>query len=281
MVNRIVSAAVLALLAVPSIGLAQERAILTLRSGETLRGELMDLSGAGFTVKVNGTERQIPTNDVAVIDFGSATMRDADWEKIPRGRPMVMLRNGDNVFGRLVDIGGSSPLRMTITTPSGDRDIPSNEIARVILARPSNVPAGPDPGNSGNSSNSSLAPATGGGLLVSPKQAWTATGISVKKDELLSFNANGEIQLSADVNDVATPFGSKSGRKAPRSPLPNVLAGALIGRIGNTGQPFAIGSGVTIKMPGEGYLFLGVNDDGFADNLGEFRVDIGRRSNRR
>jgi hypothetical protein len=275
MFNRIVLAAALALLALPSIGRAQERATLTLRSGETLRGELMDLSGAGFTVKVNGSERQIPANDVAVIDFGAGTMRDADWEKIPRGRPVVMLRNGDNVFGRLVDIGGSSPLRMTIKTASGDRDIPSNEIARVILARPSNVPAASDSGNSAN-----LAPATGNGLLVSPKQAWTATGIAVKKDEMVSFNANGEIRLSADSNDVATPFGSKSGRKAPRSPLPNVLAGALIGRINSTGQPFAIGSGVTIKMPADGYLFLGVNDDGFEDNGGEFRVDIGRRSRR-
>jgi hypothetical protein len=280
MFNRIVLAAALALLAIPSISLAQERAILTLRSGETLRGELMDLSNAGFTVKVNGTERQIPANDVAVIDFGAAALRDADWEKIPRGRPVVMLKNGENVFGRLVDIGGSSPLRMTIATASGDRNIPSNEIARVVLARPSNVPAGSDSGNSGNSPNSGLAPATGSGLQVSPKQAWTATGISVKKDELVSFNANGEIQLSADGNDVATPFGSKSGRKAAHSPLPNVLAGALIGRIGSTGQPFAIGSGVTIKMPADGYLFLGVNDDGFADNAGEFRVDIGRRTRR-
>jgi hypothetical protein len=277
MFNRIVLAAALALLAIPSFSRAQERAILTLRSGETIRGELMDLSGVGFTVKVNGTDRQIPANDVAVIDFGAGTMRDADWEKVPRGRQMVMLKNGENVFGQLVDIGGSSPLRMTIKTRSGDRDISSNEIARVILARPSNVPAGSD---SANPPNSALAPATGSGLLVSPKQAWTATGISVKKDELLSFNANGEIQLSADANDVATPFGSKSGRKAARSPLPNVLAGALIGRIGNAGQPFAIGSGVTIKMPAEGYLFLGVNDDGFADNVGEFRVDIGRRARR-
>ena len=277
MFNRIVLAAAVALLAIPSFSRAQERAILTLRSGETIRGELMDLSGVGFTVKVNGTDRQIPANDVAVIDFGAGTMRDADWEKVPRGRQMVMLKNGENVFGQLVDIGGSSPLRMTIKTRSGDRDISSNEIARVILARPSNVPAGSD---SGNPPNSALAPATGSGLLVSPKQAWTATGISVKKDELMSFNANGEIQLSADANDVATPFGSKSGRKAPRSPLPNVLAGALIGRIGNAGQPFAIGSGVTIKMPAEGYLFLGVNDDGFADNVGEFRVDIGRRARR-
>ena len=278
MFNRMILAGVLALLAIPTISRAQERATLTLRSGETIRCELMDLGGAGFTVKVNGTERQIPTNDVAVIDFGAATMRDADWEKIPRGRPVVMLKNGENVLGRLVDIGGSSPLRMTIATTSGNRDIPSNEIARVILARPSNVPAGSD---SGNSSNSALAPATGSGIRVSPKQAWTATGLSVKKDEMLSFNANGEIQLSGDSNDVATAFGSKSGRKAAHSPLPNVLAGALIGRIGSTGQPCAIGSGVTIKMPADGYLFLGVNDDGFEDNLGEFRVDIGRRSNRR
>ena len=280
MFNRIVLAAALALLVIPSTSRAQERAVLTLRSGEKLAVELMDLSGAGFTVKVNGAERQIPANDVAVIEFGGATMRDGEWEKIPRGRPVVMLRNGDTVVGRLVDIGGSSPLRMTIKTASGDRDIPSNEITRVILARPSNVPAGSDTGNSGNSSTSGLAPATGNGLLVSPKQAWTATGMSVKKDEILSFNANGEIQLSADSNDVATPFGSKTGRKAPRSPLPNVLAGALIGRINNNGQPFAIGSGVNIKMPADGYLFLGVNDDGFADNAGEFRVDIGRRSRR-
>ena len=277
MFNRMILAGVLALLAIPTISRAQERATLTLRSGETIRCELMDLGGAGFTVKVNGTERQIPANDVAVIDFGTGTMRDADWDKIPRGRPVVMLRNGDTVVGRLVDIGGSSPLRMTIKTASGDRDIPSNEIARVILARPSNVPGSSD---APNPPASGLAPATGNGILVSPKQPWTATGISVKKDEVLSFNANGEIQLSADANDVATPFGSKSGRKAPHSPLPNVLAGALIGRINSNGQPFAIGSGVSIKMPADGYLFLGVNDDGFTDNLGEFRVDIGRRSRR-
>src|SRR5262249_54201626 len=113
-----------------------------------------------------------------------------------------------------------------------------------------------------------------------PKQRWTATGITVKKDQSLSFNASGEVQLSGDPNDVATPFGSKTGRKAANSPLPNVLAGALIGRIAN-GQPFAIGSGVTIRMPDDGQLFLGVNDDGLDDNRGEFRVDIGRGNTRR
>jgi hypothetical protein len=79
---------------------------------------------------------------------------------------------------------------------------------------------------------------------------------------------------------VATAFGSKSGRKATSAPLPNVLAGALIGRIGTSGQPFAIGSGVSVPMPAAGQLFLGINDDGFADNQGELRVDITRASRR-
>ncbi len=264
----------------PAIAQAQESATLTLRSGEKINGELMDMSGVGFTVKVNGAERHIATNDVAVIDLGGGSMSDADWAKIPGGRPTVMLKSGEVVNGQLVDIGGSSPLRMTIRSRNGDRDLASNEISHIILARPSNAPA--STATSGDSSsNANLAPATGGGILVSPRQAWTSTGVVVKKDQSLSFNANGEVQLSGDANDVATPFGSKSGRKAPNSPLPNVLAGALIGRVGANGQPFAIGSGVTIKMPADGQLFLGVNDDGFDDNRGEFRVDIGRTNTRR
>jgi hypothetical protein len=43
----------------PAIARRQESATLTLRSGEKLGGELMDMSGVGFTVKVNGTERHI------------------------------------------------------------------------------------------------------------------------------------------------------------------------------------------------------------------------------
>jgi hypothetical protein len=278
MFKRTILALSVVALTFPAIALAQESATLTLRSGEKLGGELMDLSGVGFTVKVNGTERHIPTNDVAVIDFGGSSMSDADWAKVPEGRPMVILRSGEVVNGRLVDIGGSSPLRMTIRGRSGDRDLASNEIGHVILARPSNAPAA----SSGTSStDANLAPATGSGIVVSARQGWTSTGMTVKRNDTLSFNASGEVQLSGDANDVATPFGSKSGRKATNAPLPGALAGALIGRIGSNGQPFAIGSGVSIKMPGDGQLFLGVNDDGFDDNRGEFRVDVGRTNTRR
>ncbi len=142
-----------------------------------------------------------------------------------------------------------------------------------MLARPSNAVA-----TSGSSAN--LQAPTGSGISVNPKQPWTATGLTVRKGETLNFNATGEIQLSGDSNDIATAFGAKSGRKATNSPLPNVLAGALIGRVGTNGQPFPIGSGVPVTMPAAGQLFLGINDDGFEDNQGELRVDVTRQNRR-
>jgi PA-IL-like protein len=259
----------LGILALPLSALAQESATLTLRSGEKITGQLQDLGGVGFTVQVNGAQRQIPQNDVSVIDFGGSSMSDADWAKVPEGEQRVILKSGEAINGQLADISGSSPLKMTVRTSSGDREISSSEISHIVLSRPST-------GVATSGSNANLAQATGNGISVSPKQAWTSTGITVRKGEVLTINASGEVQLSTDANDVATPFGSKSGRKATNAPLPNVLAGALIGRIGTNGEPFAIGSGVSVPMPAAGQLFLGVNDDGFGDNQGEFRVDITR-----
>jgi hypothetical protein len=279
MFKRTILALSVVALTVPAIARAQESATITMRSGDKVSGELMDLGGVGFTVKVNGAERQIPANDVAVIDFGGSSMSDADWAKIPGSRPSVILRSGEVIPGRLTDIGGSSPLRLTISGRSGNRDVSSSEVSHIVLTRPANAPAASS--GSSDSTNANLASATGSGIVVSARQGWTATGMTVRRNDSYSINANGEVQLSGDANDIATPFGSKSGRKAANAPLPNALAGALIGRIGPNGQPFAIGSGVTIRMPGDGQLFLGINDDGFDDNRGEFRVDISRANARR
>ena len=46
------------------------------------------------------------------------------------------------------------------------------------------------------------------------------------------------------------------------------MAGALIGKVGNS-APFLIGSNTQpILMPANGRLMLGINDDGFGDNTG-------------
>jgi len=51
----------------------------------------------------------------------------------------------------------------------------------------------------------------------------------------------------------------------------------LIGRVGMTGKPFAIGSTrAPLVMPKSGELFLGINDFVFGDNAGAFTVTIAR-----
>ena len=97
---------------------------------------LVDMGGSGFTVRVNGQERQIPANDVAVIDFaGGGDLTDADWARVGSGQA-VWLRNGQTVDGQLYDIGGTSPLRVTVKTSGGEQNINSSEISRIVLARP-------------------------------------------------------------------------------------------------------------------------------------------------
>jgi hypothetical protein len=252
---------------VGGIAQAQENATLVLRSGERVTGQLVDLGGVGYTVRVNGQDRQIPQNDVAAIDFtGGGTISASDWAKF-NGTSQVVLKSGQTIDGQLYDIGGTTPLKLTIKTGSGDREISSSEVARILIAKPSNAVA---------TSGSSTPSASGGNTItVSAQQAWTSTGITVRKGDRLTFSTTGEVQLSADPNDKATAAGSVNGRNAQRSALPTQLAGALIGKIG-TGQPFGIGNQTSIVAPASGQLFLGVNDDAYGDNQGSFQVTISK-----
>ena len=276
MFKRTIFALTVAAAAYGSTLLAQESATLTLRSGERISAQLVDHGAAGFLIKVNGQDRTIATGDVAVIDFTGGTMSTADWSKVTGGQHVIWLRNGETVTGTFYDIGGTTPLRITVKTSAGDRDLSSAEVARIALSH-TDAAAAAVAGTTGATTN--LTPASGGGIVVSSKQAWTSTGITVRRGEVWNFNTTGEIQLSADNNDIAGSAGSKSGRYAANSPLPRSFAGALIGRIGN-GTPFAIGNQGTITMPAAGQLFLGINDDGFEDNVGEFRVELTRVSRR-
>jgi hypothetical protein len=262
--RTVISAFCAAAILVTGAAYAQDSATLTLRSGEKVSGQLVDLGGVGYTVRVNGNERQIPQKDVSVIDFTGGTMSDADWAKYT-GSTVVVLRNGQTIDGQLYDIGGTSPLRLTIKTGSGEREIASNEVARIIISRPENAVA-----TSGIGATAPVA----GAITVQANQPWTTTGITVRKGQRLNFTTTGEIQLSDDANDIATADGAKSARYAANAPMKQVLAGALLGRIGPNGAPFAIGNQTSIVAPANGVLFLGVNDDGLGDNRGNFQVIV-------
>ena len=192
-------------------------------------------------------------------------MSSADWAKFT-GTSQIVLRNGQTIDGSLYDIGGTNPLRLTLKTSSGEREVSSNEVARIIVARPDNVATG--------TSGLADTPSVAGAITVQANQPWTSTGITVRRGQRVTFTTTGEVQLSDNAADIANADGAKDRRMAANAPLKGVAAGTLIGRVGN-GNPFPIGSNnQAITMPANGVLYLGVNDDGFADNRGNFQVIV-------
>src|SRR5262245_66335691 len=108
--RTVLSAFCVAAMLVTVVVYAQDSATLTLRSGEKVNGQLVDLGGVGYTIRVNGSERQIPQNDVAVIDFTGAAMTDADWARFS-GPTVVVMRNGEHVNGSLYQVRDGEPVR--------------------------------------------------------------------------------------------------------------------------------------------------------------------------
>ena len=247
-----------------TVASAQVSATFTLRSGERITGELVDLTGSGFVIRQNGQDRKISTGEMALIDFAGSTMSQADWDRLSGGQQVIWLRNGESFTGKLYDVGGRSPLRITIKTADGEREVRSDEVSRIALARPANAIA-----TTGSAQGTNA-------ITVSAQQQWTPTGITVRQGETLTFNASGEIRISPDANDRATASGIVNQRFDSRAPLPRTLAGALIGRIGN-GQPFGIGANAQFQAPDAGQLFLGINDSNVSDNEGSFQVTVERR----
>jgi hypothetical protein len=109
---------------------------------------------------------------------------------------------------------------------------------------------------------------------VNAQQRWTPTGITVQSGDVITFQSSGQIQMSDNAQDVASPAGALSRRMAPDAPISGVFAGALIAKIGAY-APVAIGDQTRITAPVSGELLLGVNDDHLPDNRGEFNVTVG------
>jgi hypothetical protein len=266
MLKRVLLAAVCAIaLVAPAI--AQQNASIVLRSGERIIGSLIDYNASGYVINVNGQTRNIPPRDVASVEFSGRGLNGDQQAKLNAGQSFVVLNDGQTIDGRLSDIGGTNPLRITIDTPNGRRDFTSNDVAGVYYGR----------GRAGFSTlpGGVATSGQGGSFVVQANQRWTPTNLTVTAGETLRFQTNGEIHYSPDPNDRSVSAGSLGGRRVPRAPLPQALAGALIGRIGN-GPPFAIGNLSEVRMPANGLLFLGVNDDNVGDNSGNFQVNISR-----
>ena len=268
MARRVSALVIVVILTAVTASLAAAAPVtLILRSGDRVRGELIDLTGSGFVLRVGGAEQQFERGEVAALNFAGGAMPPAETGKIQDGRALVVLRGGESFYGRLADIGGTNPLRLSFRTADGDRDVDSGEVARIYFSRWEGMPAAASP------EQPALDPG-GDGIVVPANPCWTNTGRTVRQGQRVVFTGTGEVQLSPDANDIAGVAGSRTGRTSTGGPLPGSLAGALVGRVGNS-RPFGIGNQTAaLGMPASGQLFLGVNDDFCGDNRGQFKVQI-------
>jgi len=249
---------------------AQVGATLTTKSGQTMSVQVVDLNASGFAVKADGQDKQISPNDVAAIDFTGGTVSNSDWDKLNNGGQALILKSGETVTGQLTDIGGTSPLRLTFRTSSGEREFSSNEVARIVMARPDNAAAN-SPATAVATSGTNAAQ----GVTVSSQMQWTPTGITVRRGEWVTFSTTGEVKIGGEGNPTANADGVTTGARAPDAPVAAAPAGALVGKIGN-GAAFLIGGHNRVQMNAAGQLFLGVNDGHLQDNDGSFQVQVAR-----
>ena len=269
MIRRLTLAA-LAIVLVASSAFAGADVTLVFKNGNRLTGELIDHGGVGFSLTVNGQLRTVPEREVARIEFqGNAPVPEEVRGQFKADQHVVVLTNGNAVFGRLYDMTGKTPLRITFDTPSGQRTLSSNEIRTIHFVAPSSTDSTAPTATTG----STPGIPEGEGIIVPGNQRWVDTGIVVREGQRISWTARGEVQISTESANKANPSGSLRGTKGV-GPLPDQLTGALIGRIGPS-APFPMGaSQQNVPMPASGRLFVGINDDHVDDNQGAFRVQF-------
>jgi hypothetical protein len=246
---------------------------LILKSGERVRGSLVDMGGSDLTLTDGGRQNRVPIGNVAVIDFvgGGQGIPTTETSKIEAGKHLVFKKGGASFYGRLVDMTGN-PLVLVFDTNSGRQQVSTNEAGRIYLATWEGMPTG----GGGSSDRPTTKPEpTNDTVSVPANVRWVDTGLQVGPGQMVTFNASGEVTLSGDNSDTAGPAGANNGRVADRgAQMPGIAAGALVGRVGNS-MAFGIGNQTqALRMPGGGPLYLAVNDNNSTDNRGEYRVRI-------
>jgi hypothetical protein len=108
---------------------------------------------------------------------------------------------------------------------------------------------------------------------VTGASGWTRTSIELKDGQELWFDSRGQISWGPGRKDG--PGGETGSPRNLARPIPSRPGASLIGRIGESGDPFFIGNDRgPIRVRGRGTLFLGINDDYLPDNSGAFRVTV-------
>ncbi len=110
-------------------------------------------------------------------------------------------------------------------------------------------------------------------VTVDSRTPWNDSGVDLRAGQVVYFSATGKVRWRDGRNDG--PEGEHNSPNNPARPIPTRPAGSLIGRVGNSSDPFFIGADEgAIRARGQGRLFLGINDDRWPENRGSFRVTV-------
>ncbi len=214
-------------------------------------------------MRVNGQERRVGANDVAVVEFTGGNANADVLARLRNGQQVVVLRNGQAIEGRLHDVGGTHPLRITVEHPERHIATSPRTTSRRSFSRHLRAPR--RWARLGHRQQATT------GVRVDANQAWVDSGVNVSRGDHVAFSASGDIMVAPG---ASAGVGGTPALTSPGYPIPTAMAGALIGKVGNS-APFLIGSNTQpIVMPADGRLMLGINDDGFGDNTGSFSVTV-------
>ncbi|HZT78474.1 MAG TPA: LecA/PA-IL family lectin [Vicinamibacterales bacterium] len=262
---------------------ADDRATFILSNGQHVSGDVVHHGGNdanliddNFNLRLdNGREQSYGENQVAVIDFAGGQPSATELQQIPASGQFLVLRNGQSQTGTLVNLLHGTTL-VWRNASGQEQQYGISDVARVYLnpqaARVAyNAPAAPSA--VGTSGTAAATPAQPGEVRVEANQAWTDTGIQVKKGDRVAFHATGQITFGQSAGQTAGPDGNGAMRQ-PNYPVSVMPVGGLIGKVGSA-PAFPIGSNTQpIVMPADGRLMLGVNDNELGDNSGYFSVVV-------
>ena len=287
--------------------LAAERATVILTDGERTSGMVVSRDGdsnrgrdnfsrGALTLRIDdGREITIRLDQVAVIQFGGGRPTPAELDALPYDNAHMIVRNNGAIeSGRFIDIAADSEVIRWQASNGRQQAIPFRDLTRIYLNadRARRAFNNTDRFNAGSRDRDNRRvenrnePGFGnrnrggagvsGEVRVEANQAWTSTGLTVRAGDLVAFRASGRINFGEGGAATAGPDGNDTQRSRA-NPVSVMPVGGLIGRVGNS-APFPIGSNTqAIRMPADGTLFLGVNDQNVGDNSGSFTVAITER----
>ena len=103
-------------------------------------------------------------------------------------------------------------------------------------------------------------------------KGWQSIGLRVHEGDVIHIRAEGSWMYTPD--EYHGPEGHPRYPSPSFYPIPNIPGGALIGRIGEHGEPFYVGRRYSANIHQNGTLYLRINDDLLGDNGGYVTVRV-------